>query len=97
MTQKENKILIEQLKISPSCHRKFFYIIRTDKERKRILDEASFYKTIYNGVELNKILEAVIEKYIKIKIHKCLFIDPDKKSIEEFIRERNEYIEYIKI
>ena len=94
---KEDKILIESLKISQSALRKFFYIIRTDKERKRILDEASFYKTIYNGVEINKILEAVINKYIKIKIHKCLFIDPDKKSLEEFIREKDEYMEYMKI
>ena len=32
-----------------------------------ILNETSFYKTIYNGVEVNKILEVVIEKYIKKK------------------------------
>ena len=89
---KDDKILIEQLKISQSALRKFFYIIRTDKERKRILDETSFYKTIYNGVEVNKILEAVINKYIKIKIHKCLFIEPDKDDIEEFKRKREEYI-----
>jgi|APFre7841882793_1041355.scaffolds.fasta_scaffold14922_3 hypothetical protein len=92
---KEDKILIEQLKISPSCYRKFFYVITTDKERRKILNEASFYKTIYNGVEQNKILEAVINKYIKMKIHNRFFIDPNKKSIEEFIRERDEYIENI--
>ena len=44
-----------------------------------------------NGVEGGD-LEAVISKYIKIKIHKCLFIDPDKKSIEEFIKERDDFI-----
>jgi hypothetical protein len=94
---KEDKILIDRLKINPSALRKFFYIIRTDNERRKILNEASFYKTIYNGVEQNKILEAVIEKYIKIKIHKRFFIDPDKKSIKDFIRERNEYIKYMNV
>lgn len=89
---KDDKILIEQLKISQSALRKFFYIIRTDKERKRILDETLFYKTIYNAIEVNKILEAVINKYIKIKIHKCLFIEPNKNDIEEFKRKIEEYI-----
>ena len=51
-----------------------------------------FYKTIYNAVEVNKILEAVINKYIKIKIHKCLFLEPYKNDIEEFKRNRNDYI-----
>lgn len=81
---KDDKILIERLKLNNSSLRKFFYIIRTDKERKRILDETIFYKTIYNAVEVNKILEAVINKYIKIKIHKCLFLEPYKNDIEEF-------------
>jgi hypothetical protein len=94
---KDDKILIEQLKISQSALRKFFYIIRTDKERKKILNETSFYKTIYNDVEINKILEAVINKYIKKKIHNILFIDPDKKSLEEFIKEKEEYMKYMKI
>lgn len=94
---KDDKILIEQLKISQSALRKFFYIIRTNKERNKILNEASFYKTIYDGEEINKILEAVINKYIKIKIHKCLFIDPDKKSLEEFIREKEEYMKYMNV
>lgn len=89
---KDDKILIERLKLNNSSLRKFFYIIRTDKERKRILDETIFYKTIYNAVEVNKILEAVINKYIKIKIHKCLFLEPYKNDIEEFKRNRNDYI-----
>lgn len=89
---KEDKILIERLKLNNSSLRKFFYIIRTDKERRRILDETIFYKTIYNAVEVNKILEAVINKYIKIKIHKCLFLEPYKNDIEEFKRNRNDYI-----
>lgn len=89
---KDDKILIERLKLNNSSLRKFFYIIRTDKERRRILDETIFYKTIYNAVEVNKILEAVINKYIKIKIHKCLFLEPYKNDIEEFKRNRNDYI-----
>jgi len=91
---KGDKILIEQLKISSSSQRKFFYIIRTDKERKKILNEASFYKTIYNGVEVNKILEVVIEKYIKKKIHNIKFIEPDKKSIEDYNKEIEEVYKY---
>jgi len=81
------------IKMSVSSHRKFFYIIRSYKERQKIINETTFYKSIYSGVELYKILEAVINKYIKKKIHKMMFIEPDKQRIEDHIKERNEYIE----
>lgn len=83
-----------KINMSVSCHRKFFYIIRSYKERQKILNEATFYKSIYSGVELNMILEIILDKYIKMKFHKVLFIEPDKNSIEEHIKERNKYLEY---
>ena len=77
------KIIKNEVKINPSSVRKFFYIIRTDKERKRILDEATYYKKIYNAVDDNILLEVVIEKYIKMKIYNRIYFDI-KNDVDEY-------------
>lgn len=77
------KIIKNEVKINPSSARKFFYVIRTDKERKIILDEATYYKKIYDAVDDNILLEVVIEKYIKMKIYNRKYFDI-KNDVDEY-------------
>ncbi len=77
-----NKITIEKININPSSCRKFFYIIKTNKERQNILNEASYYSSIYTGLTDRQILEVVIEKYIKMRLFNVVFPN-NKKDIEE--------------
>ena len=76
----------DRININPSSLRKFYYIIRSDKERKKILDEASFYKKIYIAVDDKIILETVIEKYIKMRLFNVKYLD-NNKDIEEYKKE----------
>ena len=79
----------EEIKLSASALRKLNYVFKR-KERTKILNEASFYNSIYSAVDVNKILEAVIEKNLKTKIFKVLFLDNEKE-----IKEYNEYLRLI--
>ena len=71
----------EEIKLSNQALRKFYYIFK-GKERQEILNEASFYKSLYSAINDNQILEAVINKNIKSKIHKVIFLDDKKKKKE---------------
>lgn len=79
----------EEIKLSQSAMRKLNYIFKRN-EQKKILNEASFYRSIYSAVDDKIILEAVIEKNLKTKIYKVLFLDNQKQ-----IKEYNEYLKEV--
>jgi hypothetical protein len=72
----------EEIKLSVSALRKLNFIFK-GKEREKIFNEASFYKSLYSAISDKQILEAVIDKHIKSKIHKIIFLD-DEKKIKEY-------------
>lgn len=80
-----------EIKLSLSAMRKINFIFKV-KEQKEILKEASFYKSIYYDVNDNILLEAVINKHIKTKIYKIVFMD-NKKDIKEFNEYLKKYLE----
>ena len=90
----------KEIKLNNSAMRKLYYIFN-DKERKKIFNEVSFYKDIYNAVDDDKLIYAVIDKNLKTKIHKVIFLD-DKDKIKEYnecfklYREFRDFEEYIK-
>jgi hypothetical protein len=82
-------IIKSVVKLSPSAYRKFTYILKSN-ERKRVLDEAMYYSNIYNAVDDAVILQCLIEKYIKIKLHHHFYQD-----IKRDVKEHLELIEEV--
>ena len=70
------------IKLSISTMRKFNHLFK-DKEKKRILDEALFFSNIYTAVCIEKHIEYVINKYLKVKIYNRTFCDI-KKDVAEY-------------
>ena len=58
--------------------RKFHFIFNR-KQREQIMLETSYYKTIYPALNIEETLEAVINKHIKMKLHKVVFPDISKQ------------------
>lgn len=69
------------IKLSISTMRKFNHIFK-DKEKKKILDEALYFSNIYTTVCIEKHIEYVINKYLKVKIHNRTFCDINKDVME---------------
>ncbi len=69
------------LKLSVSIMRKFNNIFK-DKEKTKILNEALYFANIYTTVTIEKHIEYVINKYIKVKIHKRTFCDINRDVVE---------------
>ncbi len=66
------KYIKEQINIPLSVNRKFYFIF-TDKQKKLILDEMTYYKSIYKAVEDNILFESVVNKHLKIKLHNAVY------------------------
>jgi predicted transposase len=66
------KYIKEQINIPLSVNRKFYYIF-TDKQKRLILDEMTYYKSIYKAVEDDVLFESVVNKHLKIKLHKVVY------------------------
>lgn len=62
----------KEFKMPISVKRKFYYIF-TDKQKKLIIDEMTYYKSIYVGVEYDILFECVLNKYLKMKLHNVVF------------------------
>lgn len=69
------------IKLSISTMRKFNNIFK-DKEKKRILDEALYFSNVYKAVCIEKHIEYVINKYLKVKIYNRTFCDINKDVAE---------------
>jgi hypothetical protein len=67
----------EEINLEPSAMRKLQFIFNK-KERKKIFDECSYYKNIYNAVDDKIILNALINKYVNIKLYKREYMKNDK-------------------
>ena len=82
------KHIKEKINIPLSVNRKFYYIF-TDKQKRLIIDEMTYYKSIYKAVEDNVLFECIVNKHIKIKIHNAVYpniindVREYKKKIEE--------------
>lgn len=81
----------QEIKLNQSALRKLNFIFKGN-ERKKIFDEASFYSSIYSGLESEVILEAVINKNLKTKIHKVIFND-NKEEIKNYNESLKLYME----
>ena len=68
----------KELKLSMSSMRKLHFIFNR-KQREKILAEASYYNTIYSALTIEEILEIVINKHLKMKLHKVVFPDISKQ------------------
>ena len=68
----------KELKLSMSSMRKLHFIFNR-KQRDQILAEASYYNTIYSALTIEEILEIVINKHLKMKLHKVVFPDISKQ------------------
>ena len=55
------KYIKKPLNAPLSINRKFYYIF-TDKQKKAIIDEMTYYKSIYNAVEDEVLFEVVVNK-----------------------------------
>ncbi len=62
------------IKLSDSDYRKYNYIFHK-KERQVILNEAMYFRKIYNEMPIETLLSCSINKYLKIKLHKRIFLD----------------------
>ena len=71
----------KKLKVSQSILRKFHFIF-TKKQKELIMLEASYYNTIYPALTIEETLEVVIQKHIKMKLHKIVFPDISKQLKE---------------
>lgn len=80
------KYIKQKLNIPLSLNRKFYYIF-TDKQKKMIVDEMTFYKSVYKAVEDDKLFEVVVNKHLKMKLHNVVF--------PNIINDVNEYIKKI--
>jgi len=68
----------KEIKVSQSILRKFYFIF-TKKQRDQIMLETSYFNTIYSALSIEEILEVVIQKHIKMKLHKVVFPDISKQ------------------
>ena len=68
----------KELKLSLSSMRKLYYIFNK-KQRELIMLEASYYNTKYPALTIEKTLDVVIQKHIKMKLHKVIFPDISKQ------------------
>ena len=71
----------KELKLSQSILRKFHFIFNR-KTRDLIMLEASYYNTIYPALTIEETLEVVINKHIKMKLHKVVYPDTSKQLKE---------------
>ena len=69
------------IKLSISTMRKFNHLFK-DKEKTKILNEALYFSNIYTTVTIEKHIEYVINKYLKVKIHNRTFCDINKDVME---------------
>ena len=79
MTAEYKKI---EINISLSTKRKLYYIFNS-KEKQKILDECTYYSSIYKGVAEETMVDAVVSKYIKMKLHQLIFLN-NKKEIQKY-------------
>jgi hypothetical protein len=68
----------KEIKLSISSTRKLHFIFNR-KQREQILTEASYYNTIYPALTIQETLDVVIQKHIKMKLHKVVFPDISKQ------------------
>jgi len=68
----------EKLNLNQSTTRKYKYIFNT-KEKQDILNQCSFYKSIYFGLTNEEIFEVVINKCIKQKLYNIKFPEISKE------------------
>ena len=87
------KYIKKPLNAPLSINRKFYYIF-TDKQKKAIIDEMTYYKSIYNAVEDEVLFEVVVNKYLKMKLHNVVFpnILKDVNEYKKKIKEEYKYI-----
>ena len=64
----------KELKLSQSVLRKLHFIFNK-KQRELIMLETSYYKSIYDALTIEETLDVVINKYLKMKLHKVVFPD----------------------
>ena len=80
----------EKINLDISALRKLNFVI-PKKNRIKLFNEVSYYKKIYSAVDEIKIFNAVINKYVNMKIHNRIYFNIDndlenhrKKIIETF-------------
>ena len=85
-----SKIIKEQIKISPSANRKIYFMFN-DKTRIKIFDECSYYKKLYSAVDDKTLIEAIINKYVNMKLYNRKYLNNNKdvkehkkRILEEF-------------
>ena len=62
------------IKLSDSNKRKFHFIFNK-KEKECIINEAMFFKNIYNEVPIDMLIGCSINKYLKIKMYKQVYLN----------------------
>jgi hypothetical protein len=67
----------EKITLEPSSMRKLNYIL-SKKDRNKLFDECSYYKSIYSGLDDTILLNALINKYVNMKIHNRIYMRNDK-------------------
>ncbi len=67
----------DKINLDPSAMRKIQFVI-SNKNRIKLFNEVSYYKNIYSAVDEKTLLNAVINKYVNMKIHKLIYFNIDK-------------------
>ena len=81
----------EKIILEPSSMRKLNYIL-SNKDKNKLFDECSYYKKIYSGVDDTMLLNALINKYVNMKLYKRVYM----KNNKDFNQHREEIKEAIK-
>ena len=66
--------------------------IAKEIDRNKLFDECSYYKKIYSGVDDTMLLNALINKYVNMKLYKRVYM----KNNKDFNQHREEIKEAIK-
>lgn len=88
----------EKIILEPSSMRKLNYIL-SKKDRNKLFDECSYYKTIYSGLDDINLLNALINKYVNMKLHNRIYMknDEDFKQHKEELKETYQFYEFYKM
>ena len=79
------KTVKEEICVNPSIKRKFFYVLNGHEQRD-VMNEVMYMTSVYSTVDSKILLEASVNKAIKIKIHGIVFEDISKDIKEHKVR-----------
>ena len=82
----------EKIILEPSAMRKLNFVLNK-KDRNKLFDECSYYKKIYSGINDITLLNALINKYVNMKLYKRIYMK-NNKDFQQHKEEIKEVFKY---